>query len=295
MIAPPAASGQPSGRRDKGGWCVNLRVPMLSYGAPVGGSVPARAFGSGDMAEKDPPEVAARAVAGQVRRLMRAADRATLATRLIDGDWPYASLVMTACALDCTPLLLLSDLAEHGKNLAADSRASLLFDGTSGRDNPLTGLRATAVGRIQPSGDRAPLERYVRRHPDAAMYAGFRDFRLYLMRVERVHAVAGFGAIHWLAGKSVLYPAETADALAAAETDILAHMNDDHAEAVGLYATQLLGFPASDWKLTGIDPEGIDLRAGGMVARVDFGHPIAGPEDARRELAALARKARQRL
>ncbi len=180
-------------------------------------------------------------VAGQVRRLVRATDRATLATRLIDGDWPYASLVMSACAFDGSPLLLLSDLAEHGKNLARDPRASLLFDGTRGLDNPLTGLRATVVGRVAPVAAPELLARYVRRHPDAEMYCGFKDFRLYRMAVERVHAVAGFGAIHWLPGAAVLYPPEAASELAAAEASVVTHMNADHAEAVGLYAHRLLG------------------------------------------------------
>jgi putative heme iron utilization protein len=234
-------------------------------------------------------------IAGQVRRLVRAADRATLATRLVDGDWPYASLVMSACAFDGSPLLLLSDLAEHGKNLARDPRASLLFDGTRGLDNPLTGLRATVVGRIAPVVAPELMARYVRRHPDAEMYSGFKDFRLYRMVVERVHTVAGFGAIHWLAGAAMLYPADAAAELAAAEASVVAHMNDDHAEAVGLYASRLLGLREGGWRLTGVDPEGIDLRSGGMVARLDFAKPIGSPEDARRELVALVKQARQTL
>lgn len=231
----------------------------------------------------------------RVRRLMRASDRASLATRLVDGDWPYASLAMTATAFDASPLLLLSDLAEHGKNLAADARASLLFDGTRGLANPLTGLRATAVGRIAPVADDALLARYVRRHPDAEMYSGFKDLRLYRLSVERVHAVAGFGAIHWIPGGAVLSPAgQTAD-LAAAEADVVSHMNDDHGEAVGLYATKLLKLPAGEWRMTGIDAEGIDLRSGGAVARLDFDQPIANPEEARKELVRLVKLARQPL
>jgi len=247
------------------------------------------------MIKTTPPERPEIDVAGKVRRLIRAADRASLATRLVDGDWPYASLVMSACAFDGSPLLLLSDLAEHGKNLARDSRASLLFDGTRGLDNPLTGLRVTAVGRVVPIADPDLTARYLRRHPDAEMYFEFKDFQLYRMAVERVHAVAGFGAIHWLAGEAVLYPAGTAHDLAAAEANVVAHMNDDHADAVGLYASRLLGLRDGGWRLTGIDPEGIDLRSGGTVARLNFARPIAGPEDARGELVALVKQARQPL
>jgi putative heme iron utilization protein len=241
------------------------------------------------MADQTPEDVAVR-----VRRLMRAADRAALATHLTGGGWPYASLVLCASDFDGSPLLLLSDIAEHGKNLAADARASLLIDGTHGLANPLTGLRATAVGRMLHCNSAALLARYVRRHPDAAVYAGFRDFRLYRMTVERVHAVAGFGAIHWLAAGDVLCDTGAAGSLIAAEADILSHMNGDHAEAVALCAEKLLRQSGSIWRMTGIDPEGIDLRSDVAIARLDFEHPIATPEDARKVLASLARRARQR-
>jgi putative heme iron utilization protein len=241
------------------------------------------------MAEPAPEGVAIR-----VRGLMRAADRAALATRLPDGGWPYGSLVLCASDFDGSPLLLLSDIAEHGKNLAADPRASLLYDGTQGLANPLTGLRATAVGRMLQCNNDVLLARYVRRHPDAAVYAGFRDFRLYRMTVERVHAVAGFGAIHWLAAGDVLRDTGAAAALIAAEADILSHMNEDHAEAVALYAEKFLRQPGSAWRMTGIDPDGIDLRSDTAIARLDFEHPIATPEDARKVLAGLAQRARQR-
>ncbi len=66
--------------------------------------------------------------ASEARRLIRARGHAALATSL--GGWPYVSLVATACDVDASPLLLLSDLATHTKNLAAEPRVSLLFDAT---------------------------------------------------------------------------------------------------------------------------------------------------------------------
>ena len=104
------------------------------------------------------------------RRLVRSSGRATLATALAGDGWPYASLVMVACAQDASPLLLISGLAEHTRNLASDPRASLLFDGTIGLDVPLTGLRATILGPVERCDDSAMLDRYVRRHPDAEAY-----------------------------------------------------------------------------------------------------------------------------
>ena len=226
--------------------------------------------------------------AATARRLVRALDRATLATSQ-DG-WPYASLVLTAVDQDATPLLLLSDLAEHSKNLKRDSRASLLFDGTAGRDDPLTGPRVTVLGEAKPVADPRLVARFTARHPSAAAYAGFADFRLYRLEIARAHLVAGFGRIHAIAADALLSPA--APALAEGESDILQHMNEDDGEAIELYATRLAGASGGGWRMTGIDPDGIDLRRGGAAVRLDFPAPVGDPEGARAALAQLAREAR---
>ncbi|HKW53960.1 MAG TPA: DUF2470 domain-containing protein [Stellaceae bacterium] len=223
------------------------------------------------------------------RRLMRSVDRATLATSQ-DGC-PYASLVLTALDHDASPLLLLSDLAEHSKNLKREPRASLLFDGTAGRDDPLTGARVTVLGEAKPVDDARLLTRFTARHPSAAGYAGFADFHLYRLDIARAHLVAGFGRIHAIAAAALRSP--PAPALAAAESGILEHMNDDHAEAIELYATRLGGGSGSGWRMTGIDPEGIDLRRGGAVVRLDFPAPVGDAEGARAALVRLARHARR--
>jgi hypothetical protein len=142
--------------------------------------------------------------ADKTRALIRAADRAVLATAL--GGWPYASLVLPAVDAAGAPLLLLSDLAEHAKNLKADPRCSLLFDGTYGLADPLTGLRATVMGEARPVDDKDLLDRYVARHSSAKVYAGFGDFRLYRMTVTRAHVVAGFGRIRWIDAAALLGP-----------------------------------------------------------------------------------------
>lgn len=226
---------------------------------------------------------------------MRGLDRATLATAL-HGEaraWPYASLVLVACDLDASPLLLLSDLAEHTKNLQQDPRASLLFDGTGGRDDPLTGPRVTVLGEIGPAADATCLERFVRRHPSAAAYAGFKDFRLYRMAATRAHLVAGFGRIHWIEGRDLLDPAGGTSWLREAEPDILQHMNVDHAETLDLYAQKLLGLTGEGWQLTGVDPEGGDLRRFGQVGRLVFPKPAMDAQTIRQIFAALAQLARR--
>ena len=229
----------------------------------------------------------------QVRDLIRGADRAALATALAgEASHPYASLVLTGSAMDGSPLLLISDLAEHTKNLLRDARLSLLFDGTGGLDDTLSGSRAGVLGRAVPSADIGERARFLTRHPTAEDYAGFADFHLYRVIVERARLVAGFGQIRWVAADQILF--EDAGTLAADEAMILDHMNADHADAIRSYATALLGLPDGPWRMVGIDPEGCDLRAGGRLARVPFEAPVRSAEVARRELVRLAQAARSK-
>jgi heme iron utilization protein len=69
-------------------------------------------------------------------------------------------------------------------------------------------------------------------------------------------------------------------------------MNNDHAQAVDLYAQRLLGRAGEGWRLTGVDPEGGDLRRSGQVARLDFPNPVTDLNQVRHIFAALAQSAR---
>jgi putative heme iron utilization protein len=227
------------------------------------------------------------------RDLLRRSDKAVLATiDQADAARPYASLVMIACAPDAAPLLLISQLAEHTQNIARNPNVSLLIDGTAGLENPLTGARVTLQGSLAETGAPGDRQRYVNRHPNAAGYAGFADFAFYRMTLERAHLVAGFGRIHWIAGDSLTFDCAAHAGLIEAEEDILAHMNADHGDAVQGYAA-LSGEEPGDWVMTGIDPEGLDLRAGGRIARLGFDSPVSDPDGARTALAALAKRARR--
>lgn len=224
------------------------------------------------------------------RRLIRSQDRASLATTLAGDGTPYASLVLYATLPDATPVLLLSALAEHTKNLKADPRASLLVDGTAGLADPLTGARVTLVGRLEEVNDAQA--RYLARHSSAEAYVGFGDFRFYALRMARAHLVAGFGRIHWIDASAIL--ATPPPALVESEAGIIDHMNGDHSDALDLYAIRLLGRSGTGWRMTGIDAEGCDLRREGETARLDFGAPIEDAEAARRELVRLVKQARSK-
>jgi len=228
-----------------------------------------------------------------VRDLIRRRDRAALATALPadGGAWPYASLVLVAVDHDLSPILLLSDLAEHSKAIATDPRVSLLFDGTAGLAQPLTGPRVTVLGRAAKTDDERLKRRFLRHHPNAGMYAGFGDFNLYKVTLERTHLVGGFGKIRWIEPAELLAVPALPE-LAETEDGIVIHMNADHADAVQLYAATLLGRAGEGWTMTGIDREGLDLRLGGMTARLAFDAPLAAAAEARPALVALVQRAR---
>ncbi|MBP2316221.1 HugZ family protein [Azospirillum soli] len=256
--------------------------------------------GSGEPASSDAAGKSGGKPGDTARRLLRTVDRASLATAQRDASgWPYPSLVQVALDLNGTPLLLLSTLADHTKNIADDPRVGLLFDGTAGMAQPLAGARVSVLGRAERSDDPRHRARFLARHPGASFYAGFGDFGIYKVSVDRAHLVAGFGRVHWVDSAEFLL-SKVPLALAEAEPDILAHMNTDHTDAIRLYATALLGLPDQDgpdqhaWTMTGIDPEGCDLRRGAAIARVDFDQRVEDPASARAVLAGLARRAREK-
>ena len=147
------------------------------------------------------------------RRMLAEARDATLATAFVgarpdERGWPYASLVLLATDAMGMPLLLLSDLAEHTKNLRDDPRVSLLIDGTKGHEDRLTGSRLTLLGRasvITNEIERTDARtRFLARHPSAANYVDFKDFRFHRVTLDRAHLVAGFGRIRWIEAGALL-------------------------------------------------------------------------------------------
>lgn len=235
------------------------------------------------------------------RRLVREAWKATLCTLDRTSGHPYGSLVAVAVAADGTPLLLLSGLAEHSKNIAADGRASLLFDGTGLGRGALTGARVTLVGRTSDAVQPTDRARYLARHPDAAQFIDFGDFRLLRLDVAWGHMVAGFGRIVRLDGPSLVPAIGDAAEVVAAESSIIKHMNDDHAEALAVLAADELrhrgaGAASSNgWQLIGCDPFGLDLSDGVTSLRIAFPHRVAALEAVRKTLIVMVDDARRQL
>ncbi|MCX5477880.1 pyridoxamine 5'-phosphate oxidase family protein [Kaistia geumhonensis] len=245
-----------------------------------------------DAATATPPAASFEPVAA-ARAVIATARTASLATLAADGA-PFASLVSFATLPDLSPVLWLSDLAQHSRNLAADSRASLLLVAPGGEDgDPLAGARVTLSGRIAPTDDAAAARRFEALHGTRGRPA-FADFRAYRMEFASAHLVAGFGRIVTL-GPELLVDLSGAERLIAGEAMVVEHMNDDHADAIGLYATVLLGLPEADWRMSGCDPEGVDLVSGLGRARLPFPSRASTVAEAGTHLKQWAKTARGRL
>jgi heme iron utilization protein len=216
------------------------------------------------------------------RKLLRAARSGTLAT-VADGGQPFATLVTHACAPDLSVLLLLSNLSEHTRHLRADPRCSILACGQGEGANPQTAPRVTVTGIAEVADDPVLKARFLAVHPYAAMYADFGDFHLWRIRPMGALFVGGFARAVRLR-QADLPPAATAvAAVAAAESGIIGHCNNDHSDAL----VAIAGTPG-DWRMATVDVDGTDLVANERVLRVHWSAPV---EDAGGVRSELVRKA----
>jgi len=206
------------------------------------------------------------------------------------GD-PYCSLVNVATAADGSPLLLISKLAVHTKNILADPRVSLMIDQRKEGD-PLQGGRIMLMGTAAATDDQDVRRRYLDRQPEAEMFAGFADFAFYRISLKSAHLVAGFGRIVDLKPEDILTPIDDATELTVAEPDILTHLNQDHADTCRLYATKLLGAAEGAWRCVGCDPEGLELQLDRTALRLAFPQRVRAPGVLRVVLKQLADQAR---
>jgi len=164
------------------------------------------------------------------KSLTRRSRQGALATLMAGTGDPYCSLVNMASHPDGSPILLISRLAVHTKNLLADDRVSLMLDERAPGD-PLEGARIMVAGRAVESGDdhRAVLRRrYLAAHPSAEAFVDFKDFSFFRIRPSGAHLVAGFGRIIDLKPEQFLADVGDAASLLEAESGAVEHMNEDH-------------------------------------------------------------------
>jgi len=203
--------------------------------------------------------------------------------------FPFGSAVPYCLNEEGWPLILISRIAQHTRNLKADPRCSLLVSERGAEDVQVNG-RLTLMAEAQQLVDAADIERaaqrYYRYFPDARDYHRVHDFDFWILRPQRWRYIGGFGAIHWL--DQVARPNPFA-ADGGGEGDMLEHMNSDHAAAIAHYV-QRAGLPVSvEARMVGIDAEGFHLRIGQSVHWLAFPAECANPMDVRQALVAMAR------
>jgi putative heme iron utilization protein len=185
-------------------------------------------------------------------------------------------------------------LALHTRNILADSRVSLMLDERAEGD-PLEGARIMLAGRAEEvsQNDAAIFRRrYLSAHPSAETFVDFKDFSFFRIRPSGTHLVAGFGRIIDLQPEQFLSDLGGAEGLLEAEAGAVEHMNEDHRDAMNLYATRLLGADGSDWRCTGCDPDGLDMQAGNKSLRLDFPERVTTSTELRKMLVRLVGEAR---
>src|SRR6266566_4159402 len=240
------------------------------------------------------------------KMLLRSVRAGALATIDRNTGHPFGSLVNVATDSDGSPLILVSRLSTHTANLETDSRASVLL-AAAGKGDPLAHPRLTVLGRFVQIAREQPDEprlrrRFLMRHPKAELYAGFADFAFWRLLIASAHLNAGFARAADLAAVDVITNISDAEDLIEAEASAIAHMNEDHAEAVQLYATKLLGAQVGaqvgaeegSWRVTGLDPDGLDLAHGDTLLRLPFRERVTTARQLREVLADLAKQARGR-
>ena len=236
--------------------------------------------------------------AEQARTLVHLGRTGTLGTlsRRHPGH-PFVSIMPYAPDERGRPLVLISTLAMHTQNLAADPRASLLV--AQPGDDPLALARVTLMGaarRLEADERFAARDAYLARHPNAVHWVDFDDFAFWRLDVADVYFVGGFGAMDWLAVPG--YEAARADPLADAAPGIIEHMNRDHADALVLYARVLGGLPAEAAEMVAVDRLGFKLRvraADGLHGRrIGFPREVTSPEQCRAVLIEMLADLRSR-
>lgn len=203
------------------------------------------------------------------------------------SGFPFGSAVPYCLDASGLPLLLISRIAQHTRNLQADGRCSLLV-GERGAEDVQAAGRLTLLAHAERLADEAAIEaaaaRYYRYFPAARDYHRAHDFDFWVLRPDRWRFIGGFGAIHWLQGVELTNPFA-----GEVETGMIEHMNRDHADAIAHYV-ELTGLPSDEpAEMVGIDSEGFHLRIGRGVHWLPFSTTCNTPLAVRQALVELAR------
>jgi heme iron utilization protein len=220
--------------------------------------------------------------------LMHRQSVGVLSTHSVDVEgYPFGSIAPYVLNYEGEPTMLISDIAQHTRNIKRNKKVSLtIFD--QGADDPQASGRLTWIGNAE-SVDPSNTEirhRYLRYFPSAESYFDTHDFSLYCIHLRRARFIGGFGEIYWIEPDAMLLE----NPFRETERSIVEHMNQDHRKALLHYCTLLKVATVNAVAMTGIDSEGFDMLADNRKLRIDFDTSISTVEAARATLVELARR-----
>ncbi len=271
----------------------NTFMSNTSMSETPGNSPDAAGSGPADAAAppRDPRQPADFEPLVLARELLRMARVGSLGTVEVASGFPMVTLASVATDHDGSPLILTSRLSHHTQNLLADPRASLLL-ARPGKGDPLAHPRLSLRVMAEPAPEPRVRHRFLARHPKARIYVDFPDFLFFRLVPQTMHLNGGFARAYSGDVAPILARVADGEAFDALERSAIAHMNEDHADALRLYATRLCGMPEGPWQAVGLDPDGLDMMAGERVARLAFERPVQDGPGLRQQLRELAERAR---
>lgn len=236
--------------------------------------------------------------AEMARTLLASHDLGTLSTLATDPPGhPFGSQMPYVLDHRGDPIMLASSLAEHTQNFLADQRASLFVsEAKEGNVDPLALQRVTLLGRVREAGDEV-RDLYLAKHTSARGFSGFKDFSFYLLEVETVRYVGGFGRMSWFSVED--YRRAEPDPIAGSASDITRHMNEDHSGAILELCADTGKVNAKEAIMTSVDRYGFEVRTvedgGSRRIRISFERPVRDAEGVRVEIIRLLRAARKQI
>lgn len=237
-------------------------------------------------------------LASEARKFLRSTHSGLLSTisSKFDG-YPFGSVAPFVLGHDCQPVILISSIAEHTKNIVNNPKVSLLV--FAGSEDLQANARLTLLGEaVKIEKTDADLRaRYLRYLPQAGSYFDMHDFAFYRINISQGRYIGGFGKMSWMASDELLNIADNTNSqLASQETAIIEHMNADHADSLIAYCRHFHQLDVSEARMLGIDSDGIDVKAISgaetKIIRFEFEQPVHDAQSARAALVQMSKAAK---
>lgn len=229
----------------------------------------------------------------EAQKFLRTCQRGILSTHSVKHTgYPFGSVAPFVLNHEGMPTILISNIAEHTKNITANPYVSLIV--FTNEEDLQANARLTLLAEAISIDKNEPLmrARYLRYLPQAETYFDMHDFAFYTLKITHARYIAGFGKMSWIENTDMRAPQNS---LAEVEADILAHMNADHHDSLLRYCQYVHQATAQNAQMIGIDAFGFDIHAQFLdgtksLLRFSFDAPIVDVIEARTALITLAKK-----